>query len=263
MVFEGNLNWLTATTSLWSLMFYVLKTHVSSIFFTHAQWTEIFTSKNIQGKRALVILWFGLPWWLRRGEKKNLPAMQETGVRCLSWKIPWRREWLPARILAWRILWIEEPGGLQSVGLQRVNTTEWLTRCPVVTVLWCTPSEFKPTAGQQLVVWLQLGVRQPVHISDSPLISTWALGNLPRYLRAYLFINIIKIIVYLSYRWSWKLNETCKLGNSNFLTSSFPTLEVVLGWKKSQQAVCCNIYILIQSESTVIHHKFLFWHSPK
>lgn len=32
----------------------------------------------------------------------------------------------------------------------------------------------------------------------------------------------------------------------------------ILEWKKSQQAVCCNIYILIQSESTVIHHKFLF-----
>lgn len=34
--------------------------------------------------------------------------------------------------------------------------------------------------------------------------------------------------------------------------------EKVLGQKKSQQAVCCNIYFLIQSESTVIHHKFLF-----
>ena len=66
----------------------------------------------------------GFPGGSDGGKKKNLPAMQETGVRCLSWKIPWRREWLPARILAWRILWIEEPGGLQSVGLQRVNTTE-------------------------------------------------------------------------------------------------------------------------------------------
>ena len=27
-------------------------------------------------------------------------------------------------ILAWRILWTEEPGGLQSIGSQRVNTTE-------------------------------------------------------------------------------------------------------------------------------------------
>ena len=32
-----------------------------------------------------------------------------------------------SRILAWRIPWTEEPGGLQSTGLQRVNTTEELT----------------------------------------------------------------------------------------------------------------------------------------
>ena len=30
-------------------------------------------------------------------------------------------------ILAWRIPWREKPGGLQSIGLQRVNTTEQLT----------------------------------------------------------------------------------------------------------------------------------------
>ena len=30
-------------------------------------------------------------------------------------------------ILAWRISWTEEPGGLQSMGLQESDTTEWLT----------------------------------------------------------------------------------------------------------------------------------------
>ena len=35
---------------------------------------------------------------------KNLPAMQETWVRSLGWKDPWRREWQPhSSILAWRI----------------------------------------------------------------------------------------------------------------------------------------------------------------
>ena len=38
------------------------------------------------------------------------------------WKIPWRRKWQPIPvILAWEIPWTEEPGGLQSVGLQRVG----------------------------------------------------------------------------------------------------------------------------------------------
>ena len=37
-------------------------------------------------------------------------------------KIPWRREyWIHSSILAWKILWTEEPGGLASMGLQRVR----------------------------------------------------------------------------------------------------------------------------------------------
>ena len=37
-----------------------------------------------------------------------------------SGRSPWRREWLPS-ILAWEIPWTEEPGGLQSMGLQRAG----------------------------------------------------------------------------------------------------------------------------------------------
>ena len=37
-------------------------------------------------------------------------------------KIPWRRKWqLASSILAWKIPWTEEPGGLQSMGSQRVR----------------------------------------------------------------------------------------------------------------------------------------------
>ena len=40
------------------------------------------------------------------------------GVR----KIPWSRKWQPApSILAWKISWTEDPGGLQSMDLQRVG----------------------------------------------------------------------------------------------------------------------------------------------
>ena len=41
-------------------------------------------------------------------------------------KSPWRREWQPTCFLAWRIPGIEEPGRLQSVGLQRVGH-DWMT----------------------------------------------------------------------------------------------------------------------------------------
>ena len=37
-------------------------------------------------------------------------------------KIPWRRKWQPkSSILAWRIPWTKEPGGLQSIGPHRVE----------------------------------------------------------------------------------------------------------------------------------------------
>ena len=53
---------------------------------------------------------------------KNLPAVQETWVRSLGWEDPLEKEMAThSRILAWRIPWTEEPGGLQSLGLQGVG----------------------------------------------------------------------------------------------------------------------------------------------
>ena len=52
----------------------------------------------------------------------NLPAMQETGVRFLGWEEALeKRMAIHSSVLAWRIPWTEEPGGLQSMGLQRVG----------------------------------------------------------------------------------------------------------------------------------------------
>ena len=51
---------------------------------------------------------------------KRLPAMQETWVRSQGWEDPLEKEMaIPSNILAWRIPWTEEPGGLQSMGSQR------------------------------------------------------------------------------------------------------------------------------------------------
>ena len=52
----------------------------------------------------------------------NLPAMQETRVRFLGWEEPLeKRMAIHSSVLAWRIPWTEEPGGLQPMGLQRVE----------------------------------------------------------------------------------------------------------------------------------------------
>ena len=63
---------------------------------------------------------------------KNLPAMQETWVRSLGWKDPPEKGMAThSSILAWRIPWTEEPGGLQSMELQRdSDMTEGLTLSP-------------------------------------------------------------------------------------------------------------------------------------
>ena len=53
---------------------------------------------------------------------KNLPSMQETWVRSLGQEDPLEKGMAThSSILAWRIPWAEESGGLQSIGLQRVR----------------------------------------------------------------------------------------------------------------------------------------------
>ena len=50
---------------------------------------------------------------------KSLPAMQETQVQFLGWEDHLEKA-THSSILAWRISWAEEPGGLQSIGSHRV-----------------------------------------------------------------------------------------------------------------------------------------------
>ena len=53
---------------------------------------------------------------------KNLPAMQKTWVQSLGQEDLLEKEMATHfSILAWRIPWTEEPGGLQSMGLERVR----------------------------------------------------------------------------------------------------------------------------------------------
>ena len=51
-----------------------------------------------------------------------LSAMQETWVRSLGWEDPLEEEMAAqSSVLVWRIPWTEEPGGLLSMGSQRVG----------------------------------------------------------------------------------------------------------------------------------------------
>ena len=53
---------------------------------------------------------------------KNPPTMQETWVQSLGWEDPLEKEMaIHSKTTAWKIPWTEEPGGLQSMGSQRVG----------------------------------------------------------------------------------------------------------------------------------------------
>ena len=53
---------------------------------------------------------------------KRLPTIQETQIRSLGWEDPLEKEMAThSSTLAWKISWMEEPGGLQSMGSQRVG----------------------------------------------------------------------------------------------------------------------------------------------
>ena len=55
---------------------------------------------------------------------KSLPAVWETQVQSLGQEDPLEEEMAPhSSTLAWRIPWTEQPGRLQSMGLQRVRRT--------------------------------------------------------------------------------------------------------------------------------------------
>ena len=76
---------------------------------------------------------------------KNLPAMRETWDRSLGWKDP-LEEGLATHssILPWRIPWPEEPGGLQSMGLQKIGHS-WATACWVILFCCCSVTKSCPT----------------------------------------------------------------------------------------------------------------------
>ena len=66
---------------------------------------------------------------------KSLPAIQETQVPSLGWKDPLEKEMgTHSSILAWTILWTEEPGGLQSMRSQRLNNNKLTLQ--VAGILW-------------------------------------------------------------------------------------------------------------------------------
>ena len=77
----------------------------------------------------------GLP---RQLMVKNPSSMQKTRIQSLGQEDPLKEEMAThSSILAWEIPWTEQPGRLQTMGLQESDTTEWLSTHTLISYLIC------------------------------------------------------------------------------------------------------------------------------
>ena len=94
--------------------------------FASLQWgseVSVFNRPNINCSSPLFLEWTSLVTQM----VKNPPVMQETRIWSLGWKDPLEKRLAThSSIFVWRIPWTEEPGGLQSMGSQKVGHN-WAT----------------------------------------------------------------------------------------------------------------------------------------
>ena len=95
---------------------------------------------------------------------KNLQAIWETEVLSLDWEDPLEKEMAThSKILAWRLPWTEEPGGLQSMGYKELDMTGGLIHFsmlskwfPRYTILILTVDHFKHESRLIRVMFLDM-----------------------------------------------------------------------------------------------------------
>ena len=113
------------------LQLYIIYQRNKTDWFYQKQWRSDTWLTGVMVKTMMMTAVFILKHFTRPSlvalTVKKLLAMQETWVRSLGWEDPLEKETAnPSSIIAWRILWTEEPGGLQSLGSQRVRH-DWRT----------------------------------------------------------------------------------------------------------------------------------------
>ena len=100
---------------------------------------------------------------------KHLPETLETQVRSLGWEDSLEKEMVThSSILAWRISWREEPGRLQSMGLQRVGH-DWATSLSLSFLSFRLGGSLQPMS--QWEEWLKL--MNQLYYSILPLVDSF------------------------------------------------------------------------------------------
>ena len=91
---------------------------------------------------------------------KNLPSMQNTRVQSLSQEDPLEKGMTThSSVLAWRIPWTEEPGGLESIGSQSQTQLKQLSTHARKRLQWAQISPLEPVSEPRLqgLVWQDPG----------------------------------------------------------------------------------------------------------
>ena len=149
---------------------------------------------------------------------KNLPARRETWIRSLTQEDPLEKEMAThSSILAWRIPWTEEPGGLQSMGSQRVGY-EWATNTELNT--------FFPLVVE-ILVFFNIGQ-----------VSHWLYGNPAIVFHLISYHNFFQTQLLNGYMFLGICLSLC-----NFISKSGDTNSHLNGWVIIKECICtCLLY---------------------
>ena len=149
------------------------------------------TAGHMHAPRGFLVLNLHYRWWVAVGAfwKPILPcisyimvtylwvfhlSMQQTRVWSLGWEGPLEKEMAThSSILAWRIPWTGEPGGLQSMGLQRVDTTQWLNNNLLIHGRVCESYKHILLNLTLNLASLKLDHRNVCHMKRGEVWQTW------------------------------------------------------------------------------------------
>ena len=116
-----NMEWLRDVNHSQGVAFVFSLKSLQSPILSHCKCTEISLSGHV------FRVYYDIYPSLVAQTVKNLPSVQKTWLWSLGWEDPLEKGMAThSSIRAWRIVWTEKPGGLQSVGSQRVRHN-WVT----------------------------------------------------------------------------------------------------------------------------------------
>ena len=152
---------------------------------------------------------------------KHLPAVRETWVRSLGWEDPLEKKMATySSTLAWKIPWTEEPGGLQSMGSQRVRH-DWATSLSFTFALLTMP---KP-----LTVWITINCGK--FFKSWEYQTTW-----PASWEICMHVKKQQLVLYMGQQTGSKLGKSVKAIYCHlaYLTYMQSTSCDMLGWMKDK-----------------------------